>query len=205
MAAQSQKRASLAAEWSKHPLVVLLFATLLGSVLIPFVNTRIERDRRLHELKSQRSREILQTSRDIDRKLTLVCTEFINFHKDKHASLSAAAQARESLRTRVYRLYEDFNRDAWWWHWQLLEESSILGLVDDASHPQLEQSVRDYHKALVASADALDPVWAALLREPDSRKPKEVGRVIEDAMSRIRQLADQRRQSVREMVSLILR
>lgn len=192
-------------EISKHPLLLLTVGTLLGSFVIPYVNARIDRDRRRLELKSQRATTILQSAWNIDRKLNLVLTEFATFHRDRVTTGSTTSSSKEALRSRVYTLYEDFNRDAWWWHWQVLEEAKILGLVDDGSRAQLEQAVQRYHDALLDSTAELDKVWTEFIRNPGTPRPETAAKTINEAMFKLKALSDRRQSYVRLMIEAILR
>jgi hypothetical protein len=190
---------------SKHPLVVLLAATLLGSVLIPYVNARIDREKRRRELKSERATQILRSARDIERKLNLVFTEFENFYKDQVATGDITKPSTVAFRGQVYKLYEDFNRDAWWWHWQIQEEAEVLGLIDGESLAQLKRSVEAYNTSLVSSTREVDRVWAALLRTPRSERPETTARLISDVTDHLRLNSNHRQKFVRGMVDAILR
>lgn len=205
MAPQPAGGASRTWEISKHPLVLLTVATLLGSVLVPYVNARIDRERQRRELKTQRAIAILQSAFNVDRRLNLILTEFANFDKDRVTAGATTSASKEALRSRVYTLYEDFNRDAWWWHWQVLEEAKILGLVDDLSRAQLDQAVSRYHDALVASTAELDPVWTEFIRNPGTPRPETAAKTIKAARSKLKALSDRRQACVRQMIEAILR
>lgn len=62
----------------KHPLLLVLIATLLGSVLVPHVNRRIDAEKRIRDLKSERATSVLRSARDVDQKLHLVSSSFGN-------------------------------------------------------------------------------------------------------------------------------
>ena len=78
----SPKFSSRALEASKHPLVVLLAATILGSAIVPFVNGRIARESRESELKLNRAMEALRSSATTERQINELQTEFMLFAKN---------------------------------------------------------------------------------------------------------------------------
>jgi hypothetical protein len=187
---------------SKHPLVVLVAATLLGSVLIPAVNGQIDRQRRVRELKAERGNAALRSAWDVERKLNLLRTAFVAFYKDEVMSGVDTRASRQALRDRVYALHQDFDRDAWWWHWQMLEEVKVLRLLDDEALAQLEQAVGRYQAALLATSDPIDRYWERLIR---GREPVSgAGGFIDEVEARMRELGDRRRQAIRDMVQAII-
>lgn len=189
---------------SKHPLVVLLAGTLLGSVLIPFVNSEIDRERRLRDLRAEHSRVVLKSSLDVERKLNLLNTAFESFYKDDVVSGQTTVDSRRALRVRVYELHEDFDRDAWWWHEQLLDEAKVVGLLDDARLSQLERAVRNYKNALLTSTELLDRYWAQLIRSQEPVSPAAAVKTVNEVKPLLRELGDKRRQAIREMVQALV-
>ena len=189
---------------SKHPLVVLIAATLLGSVLIPAVNAQIDRQRRLRELKADRGNAALRSAWDVERKLNLLQTAFVAFYKDEVLSGQATRASRQALRDRVYVLHQDFDRDAWWWHWQMLEEVKVLGLLDGLALKQLEQAVGRYQDALLATSEPMDRYWARLMRGRDAVSGAGGVAFIDEVDARMKELGDRRRQAIRAMVQAII-
>jgi hypothetical protein len=188
----------------KHPMVVLIVGTALGSVVIPYLNARIDNQRRLAELKSQRAALVLQSAGEVDRLLNLLLTEFGTFRKDQIATNSATPAAKEALRTRVYDVYREFDRRAWWWHWQTLEEAPVLNLVTDEGFAKLDAGVRCYHQALLASAGALDPLWSEFIRKKSNTYSTNAKEMVEEAALTLRKQTNQRRGCVRQMVRALL-
>jgi hypothetical protein len=189
---------------SKHPLVVLVAATLLGSVLIPAVNGQVDRQRRLRELKAERGNAALRSAWDVERKLNLLHTAFVAFYKDEVVSGQATRASRQALRERVYALHQDFDRDAWWWHWQMLEEVKVLGLLDAGALRQLEQAVNHYQDALLATSDPIDRYWARLIRDREPVPGAGGVSLIDEVAARMKELGDRRRQAIRDMVRAII-
>ena len=192
---------STALETTKHPLVVLAVATALGSVLIPYVNSRIALENRQRELRVSQALQALRSSSETDRRLNLVLTEFANFVKDESASGSAA---RSALRERVYRLYAEFNRDAWWWHWQLLQETQVLHLVDDDAARIMRAAIEEYAANLKESTQALDPLWGRLI--PTGTQPgRDVSSVLDSSSLRSMDLLRKRQEIIGRMIAPLVR
>ena len=189
---------------SKHPLVILLVGAVIGSVVVPRINSRIEREKRQQGLRAERGTAILKSAWETERKLNLLKTAFESFYRDQLATGKATTEYREALRDKVYALYQDFDRDAWWWHWQVLEEVKVLKLVDDARFPELDRAVHDYHDALLASTRPLDRYWDELIRRPELVSEIEGAKTLSEVGPQLVQLGERRRESIRQMVQTIV-
>jgi hypothetical protein len=193
----------LVAEAVKHPLFVLLVGTLLGSIAIPQVNRSIEADRRLATTRVEYAQKALQSARDVDRKLNVISTLLDNFRKDQVNPQTLTNESISQLRTQLYKLYEDFDREAWWWHWQALEDSDLLGLLTADTRQDFADAAEAYQRNLVAATQALDPLWRLTV---DRRTPDVSGMNLaaDEMLARLRELANERQQVVRQMVRAVL-
>lgn len=187
-----------AIERTKHPLVVLVVATILGSVLIPYANTRFAKDSRLHDLRISHAQEALQSASLTDRRLNLLLTEFAIFIKDESRHNSAA---RSALRERVYSLYAEFNRDAWWWYWPMVQEARLLHLVDEEAAQSMGSATEAYAANLQQSTMALDPLWALLLTDGNRSTPKDAAALLASSSSRLSELQSMRQEIMGRMVA----
>jgi hypothetical protein len=191
-------------ELSKHPLVVLLVGAVVGSIVVPRVNARIERTRQVHALKAQRGTDVLKFGFDIERRFNAVTTAFQSFYKDEVLTGIANDDSRQLLRTRVHQAYQEFDRDAWWWHWETLDEARILGLIDAVQLGKLELAVKHYQEALLASTAALDPYWEELLRHSKLVSPEEAAHTVDKTSLLLEECRARRRESLLEMVQIIV-
>lgn len=187
-----------ALERTKHPLVVLVVATILGSVLIPYANGRFAKDSRLHDLKVSHAKQALQSASLTDRRLNLLLTEFAIFIKGESRNNSAA---RSALRERVYTLYAEFNRDAWWWYWPMMQEARLLHLVDEEAARSMGIATEAYAANLQESTTALDPLWALLLTDATRPTPRDAAAVLASSTSRLMELQSARQEIIGRMVA----
>src|SRR5678815_2479939 len=176
-------------ERTKHPLVVVVIATLLGSVLIPYANARFAKEGRLHELRFSHAKQALQSGSQTDRQLNMLLTEFAIFVKEKSGG---SASARSSLRERVYRLYAEFNRDAWWWYWPMVQEARLLHLVDEQDARSMGAAAEAYATNLEESTTALDPLWRLLLSDATRSTSRDVAALLATSLSRSNELQQAR-------------
>jgi hypothetical protein len=191
-----------ALEISKHPLVVLAVTTLIGSIAIPFVNARVTQSNRQKELRSSYAMQALRSGFETDRRLNLLLTEFEMFVKDE---LSEDSGDWNALRERAVRLYAEFNRDAWWWYWELLRATEVLDLVDEASIDAMRAAINDYEANLRRSAEAIDPVWALLKPVGGAeREVRSASSVFALSVSQSRDLRETRQEIVGRMVAPLI-
>jgi Tfp pilus assembly protein PilX len=187
-------------ETTKHPLVVLLAATILGSAVVPFVNARIARDSRDNELKLSRAMEALRASATTERQINELQTEFMLFAKN---DLWDNVQARRDVQSRLSALYGDFNRDAWWWYWQLLQEVRLLRLVDEASIREVRSSIEEYSANLQQTTREAAPLWSLLNGRPLNAKVRRD--TLESAAVHLEALRQKRQALVRRMIEPLVR
>jgi hypothetical protein len=191
---------SRALEATKHPLVVLLAATILGSAIVPFVNARIAKQSRENELKLNRTMEALRSSATTERQINELQTEFMLFSKN---DLWGNVQARREVQSRLSALYEDFNRDAWWWYWQLLHEVRLLRLVDEDSIREMRSGIEEYSANLQQTTREAGPLWSLLNGRPVEAKVRQD--TLESVTARLERLRQARQELVRRMIAPLMR
>jgi len=189
-------------ERTKHPLVVVVIATLLGSVLIPYANARFAKENRLQELRFSHAKQALQSGSQTDRQLNMLLTEFAIFIKEESGG---SASARSNLRERVYRLYAEFNRDAWWWYWPMVQEARLLHLVDEQDARSMSAAAEAYATNLEESTTALDPLWGLLLSDATRSTSRDVATVLASSLSRSNELQQVRHEIIGRLVAPLLR
>ena len=191
---------SSAMEATKHPLVVLLTATLLGSALVPFVNAQIARQNRQTELKLNRATEALRSHAATERRINELQTAFMMFAKD---GLWSDLQARREIRSRLSASYVEFNRDAWWWYWELLQEVRLLRLVDESAAREIRSGIEEYSANLRQTTQEAEPLWSLLSGQEFTANRRQ--EVLESATARLEALRQERQQLVRRIVAPLTR
>lgn len=189
-------------EKTKHPLVILVAATVLGSVLIPYVNSRIAQQNRLDELKMSHAVRALRASSDTERRINQLETEFAIFAKN---NLWRDPVATTALREHLTMLYAEFNRDAWWWYWDLLQEVRLLHLVDEASVLTMRSAIDDYGANLRQSTDEVGPLWSLLMSNAEYPDDASLASALVSSGERLQQLRQRRQDIVRRMIAPLTR
>ena len=192
-----------ASEISRHPLVLLIVGTLIGSILIPGINNRMDRDRRLREIRETRGMAALDAGLQTERSFNLVRTEFESFYKDL-AAKKTSAQADQALADRLHKAYQEFDRDAWWWANQARDEMRMLGLLSADRVAILDHAVEDYNKAVLESAQALDPYWDESVHSQTPITPDQAMSIMKKVSPGLDKLGERRRGLLEKIVQTIV-
>jgi hypothetical protein len=201
---QSSKSTSTLLETSKHPLVILLVTTLLGSILIPDINSRATRARELEKLRAERALEAVKTNSEVDRLLNLLLTDFSSFWNDTEDGNFESQ--RPELRAKIYKTYGEFDSFSWWWYEQAWQEAVILGLIDKkTSDKELEAAYAQYKDSLLASSIAIDRIWDASLRQTPPPSREVAKKELAQARQQIWEARKNRLDALARFTSLLLR
>jgi hypothetical protein len=190
----------------RHPLTLSIIGALLGSMLIPWVAGRANKQAVLAETRVKQAIEIMTTSESVNVMLNKLKTEFESFEKD---SLSTASpedyrKRRDELRQRIYPLYAEFNSVGWWWTWNAYNQARILRLIRPTPLEQMKAHIMKYDSNLQQTVHLLDGPWHAYLSDdPQELLPaaerKPVMPVVDKPFGALRQ---QRDTIVQDMASL---
>jgi len=165
----------------RHPLTLSIIGALLGSLLIPWVAGRANKQAVLAETRVKQAIDMMTTSNSVNVMLNKLKTEFESFEKD---SLSTASpeeylKRRDELRERIYPLYADFNSVGWWWTWNAYNQARILRLIGPTALEQMKADIMKYDSNLQQTVHLLDGPWHAYLSDDpqellpaDQRKPE---------------------------------
>ena len=199
-------RANKIDSFFRHPLVLSIIGALLGSLLIPWVAGRANKQAVLAETRVKQAIDIMATSNSVNVMLNKVKTGFESFEKD---SLSTTLpeeyqKRRDELRRQIYALYADFNSVGWWWTWNEYNQARILRLISPMALEQMKADIMKYDSNLQQTVHLLDGPWHEYLsddsQEPlpaDQRKP-----VMPDVDKPFGTLREQRDAIVQHMASL---
>src|SRR5262245_33649826 len=102
----------------RHPLTLLIVGTLTGSVLIPWVAGRANKQAVLTEARVKEAIDIMTTSNSVNAILNKMTTAWDTFEKySAPESEEDYRRRREEHRHKIDSLYADFDSIAWWWPW----------------------------------------------------------------------------------------
>lgn len=147
----------------KHPLFLLILGTLLGSVLIPFITSQAAHAREVEEVRSQRALSALQENYQVEERLNVLLTTFGTFWSETDDTNREAR--RPELRTKIYSVYEEFDRTGWWWFDEAWQTARILSLLSPSETQEAQKLSDDYRASLRTFTEAMDPVWKMSLAQ----------------------------------------
>jgi hypothetical protein len=190
----------------RHPLTLSIVGALLGSLLIPWVAGRANKQAVLAETRVKQAIEIMTTSNSVNVMLNKLKTGFESFEKD---SLSTASpeeyqKRRDELRRQIYALYADFNSVGWWWTWNAYNQARILRLIGPAALEQIKADIMKYDSNLQQTMHLLDGPWHAYLSDdPQELLPADQRKPVMPAIDKpFGTLREQRDAIVQDMASL---
>src|SRR5437763_17080166 len=130
----------------RHPLTLSIVGALLGSLLIPWVAGRANKQAVLAETRVKQAIEIMSTSNSVNVMLNKLKTEFESFEKD---SLSPASQEesrkrRDEFHQRIYSLYADFNSVGGGWTWNAYNKARTVRLLGPTALEQFNTDIIKY-------------------------------------------------------------
>lgn len=181
MPEKSQERTSL--QILKHPLLILLLGTLLGSVIVPYISGRSARAREIEELRVTSAVAAVQNGNDVDRRLNGLLTTFESFWKDTPEAERAARKGE--LRSKIYSLYEEFDHTAWWWFDESRHQARLLGLLSEKEAIEAEALSSQYRHGLEEGVAAIDSAWQISLRQSPPPNDAEAAKVLTHARKRL--------------------
>ena len=98
-------------------------------------------------------------------------------------------------------LYAEFNRVAWWWYWDLLQEVGLLQLVDEDSVRTMRSAIDDYAANLRERTDEVGPLWTLLTSGKNQPNDGELASALASSSARLQQLRQRRQDIVRRMIA----
>jgi hypothetical protein len=200
---QNKQQSSPLYEALKHPVFILLLGTLISSVIIPYIVGRSAHARQLEELRAQSALSAVKNSDDVDRQLNILLTTFESFWKDIDEAKREDQKAE--LRTKIYSLYEEFDRTAWWWFDESRQQAALLGLFSDQEAKEAEEISAKYRKSLTESAAAVDSAWQISLRQSPPPTGVDAAKVLAHARERLEKARVERYQLLEQFTGLLCR
>ena len=187
----------------RHPLTLLVVGTLTGSVLIPWVAGRANKQAVLTEARVKEAIDIMTTSNSVNALLNKIVTALETFEKySAPESQEDRRRRREELRHTIDALYAEFNSIAWWWPWNDYNQARVLRLIPSSRLDKFQDETGKYVENLVETLHTLDPVWSALPDKPKSPQTADHKAITLTLKKRLDELKTQRDEIVQHMAGL---
>jgi hypothetical protein len=184
----------------RHPLTLLMVGTLTGSVLIPWVAGRANKQAVLTEARVKEAIDIMTTSNSVNAILNKMMTALETFEKySAPESQEDYRRRREEHRHTIDALYADFDSIAWWWPWNAYNQARVLRLIPPTKLDEFKDDITKYTENLKQTTDTLGPAWQNL---PDDPRQLQHEPVMPTLGKRLNELRTQRDDIVQHMAGL---
>jgi hypothetical protein len=186
----------------QQPLTLLLIGTLLGSVLIPFVNDISNQRKVRHEERIKIALTIVEQSHETDRRLSNLINYLVLFrkdHDDPSASRAFIKAEQSSARKTFNEMYISFNAQAWWWHWTVKSESSLSALATQPESKRISELARQYSDSLEECSHAVTSLWDPFLKNAYNPADPKNDQLIAEASDNLTKARKRRNEIALEM------
>ena len=149
----------------RHPLALLIIGATITSLLVPYLNSRVNRNELLQEAKLKKASEIREHVIEFNSELNALETMLELFHNMNVRLQLKPAEFRQAQLKFVddfSRRYLDFDEKAWWWYSGLEGELSALRQTSNSELQTLHTEFAEYGENIGKSKEALKPLWVAL-------------------------------------------
>lgn len=186
----------------KHPLVLLLIGTFLGSLIIPYLKERETHARELATLRTEKAFAAFNANKEVNTDLNGMLTGFENLLKARVHTLDP--ERDYDLQRQIYAHHTAFNRDAWWWFPQLITEAQLFGLLTPESATEARALAEQYNAELVATSKTLEPFWLLMESKPAFSPPGQLNDLLKEVREANKKNTRKRLKLVSALAALIL-
>jgi len=184
----------------RHPLTLLLVGTLTGSMLIPWVAGRANKQAVLTEARVKEAIDVMTTSNSVNATLNKMMTALDTFEEySAPESQEDYRRRREDHRHKIDALYADFDSIAWWWPWNAYNQARVLRLIPPTKLDQFKDEIIKYTENLKTTTETLGPAWKDL---PDDPRQLQREPVMPTLVKKLDELRKQRDDIVQHMAGL---
>jgi hypothetical protein len=149
----------------KHPFVLLVIGAITTSLLVPYLNSKVNRNQLLREARLKKAIEIGDQNTEFNSKLNALKTMLESFHRQNVRLQLQPVELREAklrFRDDFTKRYLELDEKAWWWYSDLQREASVMGLTSTDELRTLGSNLGKYADNVNKSFDTLRPLWQAL-------------------------------------------
>ena len=124
----------------QQPLVTLILGTILGSALIPWIQSRSNLAKVRHDERIKLALSIIDQNGETNSKLVTLKTSLALFAKDhlNPADTVRLAKQQQEMRERYDLQYLAFDAQAWWWYWAVQMKAQLGALATPKEATRLQ-------------------------------------------------------------------
>jgi len=172
----------------QQPLTLLLIATLLGSVLIPYFNNLSNRAKLRQEERVKLAISILDQTKETDVRMDDMMRHFVLFRKEHHDTHATPEQLKSDQLAEMKVMKDSFyaySSQAFWWPWNVWHKANLSALATPEESQKFGIIRDDYLKTLDQSSQSLGTLWKRLLEDPYKPDDHEIDQLIDRVQAEI--------------------
>jgi hypothetical protein len=148
-------------DFFKHPLILLIIGSAITSYLLPSILSEVAKKESQRNEKSALAIEFITRNSEMEEDFNSLLVSLELFCKYPSPENFHAEQAR--LRITSKELYMKFDRDVWWWHWNLYEKAKMWKFISRSDEPYVEKALHRYTEGWEMATDTLEGFWQTCL------------------------------------------
>lgn len=156
------------------PVVLLCVGSVLSAIVIPGIVADSSEIESLHEARLKKAIDFGDRNEDFVSKLNVLKTLMLTFDEQNVRMKTLPAKLREEQEhfRKVYtEKYLALDSTAWWWYWDVEREAQIFNWLSPAELQLLHKEIAEYGNSVLASKNAIDPLWKYLSSQDYSLSP----------------------------------
>lgn len=176
----------------RHPFILFVIGATTTSLLIPYLNAKVNHNQLLQEARLKKAVEIADRNTEFNSKFNTLKTLLESFHnRSVRLQLSPAefSVAHSKFIDDFNRRYLELDERTWWWYSAIEREAAVLQLISPTELQALDAEFKEYAKNLNDSFNILRPLWQALTsreyKPDDKRSTDKVDAIIADVNRQI--------------------
>lgn len=194
-------------EFLRHPLLLLVVGTIIGSILIPYFSERATKKKVLQEARLRKAVDIVDTNTRTVSQLNSLSTRVAMFHEN-NVRLKPSPVELRTLRDKLIEdmdaRYLEFEKIGWWWYRDLNDEAIILNIVPSNGSDQLREHINSYGQNMLDTTNALKTLWHPCISSDydyKGKKGEEISEIKKNMDAKLQELFNARNAIVNQLVS----
>lgn len=191
-------------DFLKHPLLLLIIGSIIGSILIPKISERSSRTQALQQARLRKAVEIVDNNTVTISQLNAIRTRLGMFHGDNVRLKPPPAKLKElqdQLAQDMNNRYLEFDKSGWWWYRALNEQAVILEIVPPTGSSKLRNHVEAYHDNIGQTVNVLQEMWHACVAADYDYKDARITQIQEKMNKAWNDVDKTRNQIVNDLVA----
>jgi hypothetical protein len=196
--------ASPAVDFLRHPLVLLVVGSVIGSVLIPRISEQAGKTKVLQDARLRTAVQIVDNNTRTVSQINSIVTKLSTLHDENRRlkpSPAKLSERQDKLAEEVSNRYEEFEKTGWWWYRDLNDEAVILELVPPTGSDKLREDVNAFANNILETVNTMNELRHACLAAAYDYKDERVTKIKDDVNKRLGSLFNARNNLVNHLVN----